>query len=472
MNNKFFNNHLLKVLLVAICGFVASCEDFVEVEVPNHKIVSQNVFNNDNTANSALIGIYNELFRSYWSGGGRNSISVLSELSADNLRSTILDNDLIEYEQNEISAQNTSNLNLWSSAYNIIYMCNSALDGLQISEGVSPEIKAKLMGEARFVRAFVYLYLVNLYGEVPLIQTSDYRINALAPRNNIDEIYSLIIYDLERAIEVLGGTYNNGERLRPNKFAAMALLARVYLYLEDWEKAEAFSSQVITSSENYALLNDLDTVFLANSKEAIWQVSPVGSGSALTHTKEGNLFILLENPKYNTPVSLSDHFVASFSVDDSRVNSWIQTFSSENETFYYPFKYKVKYASSGDIEEFSMVLRLAEQYLIRCEARSRQGKLPEAINDLDIIRERANLSLISNVAPGIDQKDLLDSIMIERRRELFTEWGHRWLDLKRSGKVSDILSSTKPSWQETDILYPIPEEEIGKNPNLTQNIGY
>ena len=116
MNNKFFNNHLFKVLLVAICGFVASCEDFVEVEVPNHKIVSQTVFNNNNTANSTLIGIYNELFRSYWSGGGRNSISVLSGLSADNLRITILDSDLIEYEQNEISDQNTFNLNLWSNA--------------------------------------------------------------------------------------------------------------------------------------------------------------------------------------------------------------------------------------------------------------------------------------------------------------------------------------------------------------------
>ncbi|MEZ4970791.1 MAG: RagB/SusD family nutrient uptake outer membrane protein [Flavobacteriaceae bacterium] len=116
--------------------------------------------------------------------------------------------------------------------------------------------------------------------------------------------------------------------------------------------------------------------------------------------------------------------------------------------------------------------RLAEQYLIRSEARTHQGKLPEAIADLDRIRERANLSPLSNVAPEIGQKALLDSLDTERRRELFTEWGHRWLDLKRTGKVSDLLSSTKPSWQETDTLYPIPEEEIGKNPKLTQNNGY
>lgn len=472
MNNEFFNIHLYRVLFFVICGLFSSCEDFVDVEVPNHKIVSSTVFNNDNTANSALVGIYNELFRSYFSGGGRNSIQILAGLTADNLQTVILDNDLIEFEQNEISIQNSSNLDLWSSAYNIIYMCNAALDGLQESEGVSSEMKAKLRGEARFVRAFVYFYLLNLYGEVPLIQTSDYRKNTLAPRNSLDEIYSLIIYDLERAIEVLGDTYDNGERLRPNKFSAIALLARVYLYLEDWEKAEVLSTRVIESSENYTLLNDLDAVFLANSREAIWQVSPIGSGSALTHTKEGNLFIILEDPDYSTPVSLSNSLVATFPVEDFRANSWINTFSSGNNTFYYPYKYKVKYASSGEIKEYSMVLRLAEQYLIRCEARTHQGKLPGAIADLDRIRERASLSLLSNVAPGIDRKALLDSINIERRRELFTEWGHRWLDLKRTGEVSGLLSGIKPSWQETDTLYPIPEEEIAKNPNLTQNVGH
>src|SRR5690606_19298514 len=71
-SNKFFNTHLYRVLFVVIYGLFTSCEDFVDVEVPNHKIVSKTVFNNDNTANSALVGIYNELFRSYLSGGGRN----------------------------------------------------------------------------------------------------------------------------------------------------------------------------------------------------------------------------------------------------------------------------------------------------------------------------------------------------------------------------------------------------------------
>ena len=67
---------------------------------------------------------------------------------------------------------------------------------------------------------------------------------------------------------------------------------------------------------------------------------------------------------------------------------------------------------------------------------------------------------------------LLDSIKLERRRELFTEWGHRWLDLKRWELASQLLSDKKEAWQPEDVLYPIPEEEIRKNYNLTQNDGY
>lgn len=472
MKCKLFNIHLYRILPVLICGLFSSCEDFLDVEVPDNKIVSKTIFNDGNTANNAVVGIYNELFRSYFSGGGRNSIHVLAGLSADNLQPTMLDNDLIEYGQNEVSTQNPSNLNLWSSTYNIVYMANAVIDGLETSQGVSNSIKARLLGEAKFIRAFVYFYLVNLYGEVPVVLTPDYRTNAVEGRNSVEEVYSQIIEDLEGAIEVLDPSYEDGGRLRANQFTAKALLARVHLHKGNWERAEILSNQVIAESQTYNLLDDMDQVFLADSKEAIWQISPIGSGSALAHTKEGNLFIIEETPNYLTPVSLSDNLIASFGREDLRLTNWINTFSEENKTFYYPFKYKVKYAPSNEITEYSMVLRLAEQYLIRCEAHTRQGKLSQAIADLDKIRNRANLSLISIAAPEIDQKALLDSIDIERRRELFTEWGHRWLDLKRTGKVSNVLSPIKTSWQETDALYPIPEDEINKNPNLRQNEGY
>ena len=463
--------YLLYVLLICNCLLQFSCEKFVEVDVPDNKIISKTVFESDETADNAVRGIYNELFKAYFSNGDLRSVSLLSGLSADNLQTTLLHNALNEFENNEILTNNSYNLSLWSSAYQIIYMCNAVVEGLQLHEGVSTGMKDSLSGEAKFIRAFVYFYLVNLYGEVPLIHTSDFRKNAIVQRNGISEIYEAIIKDLKSAIDVLDVTYENDERLRANKFTAMALLSRVYLFLKDWKQAETVSSEVINSSENYMLLNNLDDVFLANSEEAIWQISPAGGG-VFSRTNEAYMFIITNPPPVSqTPVALTPNFMAVFTGGDLRSKHWIKGFDSESQRFYFPYKYK-KNNDAGDVTEYSMVMRLAEQYLIRAEARAKQAKLTDAIKDLDKIRERANLELISRTAPAISQENLLDSICIERRRELFTEWGHRWLDLKRSGKVNKVLSLGGANWQDTDILYPIPEEEILKNSNLTQNNGY
>lgn len=457
-------------LLIGICFTQTSCEDFVEVDVPDNKIVSETVFGSDETANSAVTGIYNELFNADFSNGGLRSVSLLGGLSADEFWTTALNDELLEFGENEILAENSYNLPLWSSAYNIIYMCNAVMDGLEKYDGVSSTMKLRLLGETAFVRAFVYFYLVNLYGEVPLVLSPDYRTNALASRSDAQEIYESIISDLETSISNLGNSFLDGQRIRPNKYTALALLARVYLYRENWEKAEAASTQVIGNISNFDLLNNLDEVFLANSKEAIWQITPAGRSLSYA-TNEGRILILTSPPPDSQkPVALTKDLMGSYADVDIRREHWIGKLDTEDEVYHYPFKYKVN--SADEITEYSMVLRLAEQYLIRAEARAQLGKIPEAIRDLDKIRIRANLGRLSVIAPGINGSALLDSIHLERRRELFTEWGHRWLDLKRTERASDVLGSIKTSWQPSDGLYPIPESEIDKNPNLEQNNGY
>jgi hypothetical protein len=457
-------------LLIGICFAQTSCEDFVEVDVSDNKIVSEMVFGSDETANSAVTGIYNELFKAEFSNGGFYSVSLLGGLSADEFRTTALNEELLEFGENEILAENSYNLLLWSSAYNIIYMCNAVMDGLEKYDGVSSAMKVQLLGETAFVRAFVYLYLVNLYGEVPLILSPDYRTNALASRSDAQEIYKSIISDLEMAITNLGDTFLEGQRIRPNKFTALALLARVHLYRENWEKAEEASTQVIGSTSNFDLVNNLDEVFLANSKEAIWQITPAGGGLSFA-TNEGRILILTSPPPDSQkPVALTNDLIGSYADVDIRKEHWIGKLDTEDEVYHYPFKYKVN--SADVITEYSMVLRLAEQYLIRAEARAQLGKISESISDLNKIRARANIGTISAMAPIIGRDQLLDSLHLERRRELFTEWGHRWLDLKRTERASDVLGSIKTSWQTSDGLYPIPESEIDKNPNLEQNNGY
>jgi hypothetical protein len=115
---------------------------------------------------------------------------------------------------------------------------------------------------------------------------------------------------------------------------------------------------------------------------------------------------------------------------------------------------------------------LAELNLIRAEARAQQEKLSEALSDLNTIRVRAGLTSFTT----LDKQLILVAIQHERQVELFTEWGHRWLDLKRTGKVDDVMSSVAvekgSSWNTNWQWYPIPLFDIIQNPKLIQNDGY
>ncbi|MBZ9631552.1 RagB/SusD family nutrient uptake outer membrane protein [Salegentibacter sp. LM13S] len=463
----FIKKRIKQIIVVFLASILIACEDFVEVDAPDYKIIRDDVFSSEETAKSAMTGIYNELFRSSFSNGTQYSVTVLGALSGNllkNIRETNLTR--MEFQQHEITPENTSNLFLWTSAYNMIYMTNAFLEGLQSSEKISSEVKNQLQGEAKFVRAFTYFYLVNLYGDVPLVLTTDYEQNELASRTYSEEIYTQIILDLEDAIEVLTSE-NQDIRTKVNRYTAMALLARVHLYNQQWQKAEELSSQVI-SNNSYILLEELNDVFLANSQEAIWQISPVGSGAATTHTNEGNFFIIDPVFSFLASVKLDENFIENFSEEDLRLSTWISYNESLNA--YFPFKYKIWNSNEQPSTEYSMVLRLAEQFLIRAEARLMQDNFTGAIEDINTIRNRAGLAPLSNT-DNLETEVLLDELMEQRSKEIFTEWGHRWLDLKRTGRYEHIWENN-PLWEETDLRYPIPADERIKNPNLTQNPGY
>jgi hypothetical protein len=214
----------------------------------------------------------------------------------------------------------------------------------------------------------------------------------------------------------------------------------------------------------------LDEAFLKSSNEAIWQLQPVNAG---WNTEDARLFIIPRTgPNSSNTVYLSNHLLNSFEAGDNRRQSWVGSETVNGATYHYPYKYKLS-EEFFPVEEYLVVLRLAEQYLIRAEARARQGDLPRAAADLNMIRERAGLPLIT---PGT-QAALLTAILHERQVELFTEWGHRWMDLKRTNTIDAVMSRVTPekaenAWNPTQKLYPIPLDDIRRNPNLTQNPGY
>ncbi|SFW76157.1 SusD family protein [Sinomicrobium oceani] len=451
----------ITVLLMFLC----SCEDLVEADAPKTELVSKTVFEDDRTATAVLTGIYARMMASSgFASGFANSISVLGGLSADELVSYGFSDDF--FENTLQSTDQTVRLFCWNEPYQYIYTANVVLEGLLETTAITPVVKRQLEGEARFIRAFCYFYLVNFFGDVPLHLTSDYRENSVRSRMPAAEVYQQIVADLKEAQKLLPADYafSEGERIRPNQWAATALLARTYLYMEDWENAEIQATRVI-DNPLYELPENLNEVFLKNSREAIWQLMPVQPG---INTWEGFRFILVSAPP--STQGLSESMVHAFEAGDERQNKWVGSITKDGDTWYYPHKYKIRLGTV--LSEYSMVLRVAEQYLIRAEARAQQNKIEGAVKDVDALRKRANLDLIADTDPGIGKSGLLEAILRERRVELFTEWSHRWLDLKRSENSDTVLGAVKPHWETTDIFYPIPLDEILRNSSITQNPGY
>ncbi len=144
-----------------------------------------------------------------------------------------------------------------------IYQANFVLEGVASSNTLSSTTKNQLTGEAKFVRAFCYFYLINLFSDVPLLTTTAWETNSVMPRTSKSKVYEQIITDLKEAKDLLAEDYgvSNNERIRPNKSTAAALLARVYLYTGNYADAEQQSSFVINNTSLYSL-TDVKDVFL------------------------------------------------------------------------------------------------------------------------------------------------------------------------------------------------------------------
>ena len=373
------------------------------------------------------------------------------------------DPQLLELYQNRVLPPNTEVLAWWSDAYSIIYGANAIVEGLEDSTHYNVDQVNRFRGQALFVRAFMHSLLVSVFGDVPYITTTDYKTNNQVSRMPQTLVYENIIADLLRAVELMEiSTIENEERTVPDHYVAKALLARIYLYTGQWSLAASEATDLMTV---FSLEKELATVFLKESGETIWQLR---HGELPGNTQEANRLIIPFVP--GQTFAMTEGLLSAFEYGDVRRTEWVDSISdTENTvTLYYPHKYKARFDETESLE-YSIQFRLAEQYLIRSEARTHLGDLEGALEDLNAIRHRTGLP--NTVAST--QGGLLEAIFAERRIELFTEQGHRWFDLKRTGRATEVLGTLKPNWEGSDVLLPIPESELETNPNLLpQNQGY
>jgi hypothetical protein len=457
--------HIIWLLLPALC--VAGCRKFVQVPDPDTLLGTSKVFSGDETATAALMGMYSRavsLPGTFLNGGN----TLYPSLSADECTPSFAIPAVEEFSDNALESGNSYITQLYGSAYNVIYNANIILENLEKSRAVSAGVRRQIMGEALFVRSLVYSRLVVLWGAVPLLTTTDADKNAVAPRSHPDSVYRQIINDLHIADSLLDTAYawkgaGAVERTRPNRWAARALFARMSMYMGAWSTAAAAATAVIDSS-GCRLEPSLDSVFLKDSREALWQLQPVSSS---TNSAEGYYYLPADNPQARPSYILTTALMLSFETGDRRKSRWVGARTIGGIVYNYPAKYKTR--TGPPYREYNMVLRLADVYLIRAEARARQDDLTGAIQDLNVVRGRAGLKGLSS---SLSRDAVLAAVMQERRVELFAEWGHRWADLLRWGQADAVLSAEKPLWTANAKLYPLPLTDIQRNHALSQNPGY
>ena len=444
------------------------CKDFVEIDPPQTEIVRENIFSSEESAEAAINGLY-----SISNGLGTmlgTDHAMLNGMLSDEFNFLATWNTLyLDGNRNEVAPDDSFLFSIWESSYRSINNANGVIEGLQENTSLSGNLRNQLLGEALFFRAFLHFQLTNFFGPIPYAISTDVETNNSIGKTDRSTIYQNIVEDLVNAQDLMTEVSNGIGRTRPTSYAATALLSRVYLYTENWIGAESAASEVIDQSELFSLTSDLNTVFLRESEEAIFQLYSEGRGIPGI-TPMGTLLIILGTPRFFDfgATELSSQQLSVFTGDDDRATDWVDTLTNSRGTWIFCGKYKNVGGSLNGPEEFITLLRLAEQYLIRSEARTRSGNLSGALEDLNTIRNRAGLSNVTLT----DRSSIIDAIILERRRELFGE-GHRWFDLNRLGKSNEILGTLKENWESTDVLLPIPEREILNNSNLgPQNLGY
>lgn len=440
-------------LLLGAAVVVSSCsEDLLDLE-PVDSLSSNSVFVNQQGANAAVLGMYSGL------AGGNNlgfRMNVVGDIASNDVSHTGSFNTWRDLDLKNWDAVNGEIGAIWSSAYNNINRANNIIqnvDGIDMAQALKDQYK----GEALFVRALNHFNLANYFGDVPLVLRA-----TAAP---IDESYFVsrdpkstvlqrVQQDLTDAISLLPATYssNNNTRHRATRGAAQALLARLYLYTGDYANAASTASAVI-SNTSYSLGSFENMVASKGTQEAIFELFfDANNQNPVT-------FWYGRNNGGRYEFGVTESLWNAYSAGDLRRASSIR---EEAPGVFVNFKYRDNTTGTDGVH----VIRLAEMYLIRAEARVRTGDFAGASEDLQVIRRRAfNDQTIVVTLPN-DVEQAINIILEERRLEFAFE-GHRWHDLVRTGRAASEFEL--PAFR---TLLPIPLNARDVNPNLTQNPGY
>lgn len=471
--NQFYTGLFAGIILLA--SAITGCKKYLEVPLPIDQVSTDNVFKTKPTIVSAVNGMYSAFNEGLIKP---NYYKITYWLSDEGEISPLPGSEIGDLISANIVPANTQ-LMQWVFFYRTIFRANTLLEKLPaVSTDILPEAERKqYIAAAKYVRAAEHFTLVSSWGDVPLITSSAADENLNKPRTPANEVYNQIIKDLQEAAAELPATVNTANsKTIHNKFQPLALLAKVYLYLGNWAEAEAAASQVINSGQ-YLLVTGVNNVFKRGSREAIFSQGAAGMG-LLFDNRAVLGWLTLPASSGNTTTSycaIPAAMLSRFEAGDQRNVSGNWTISLFGKIFANKYLHNSAATTttiSAAPQDF-MYQRLAELYLIRAEAKAQLGNVTganSAATDINLVRTRAGLGNTT----ASTQAQMLSAIEKERVTELFYE-GHRWYDLKRTGRLQAILSAVpyksanyKPHYN----LWPLPLTELNNSPNLSQNPGY
>ncbi|MEN8249931.1 MAG: RagB/SusD family nutrient uptake outer membrane protein [Bacteroidota bacterium] len=467
-----------RVFTIMIVGLVLSCSDeFLEL-TPQQSVADTDALTNLEDYKSSITGVYNEL--SYANYYGRYFILV-PDVMADDVKQNSQANRAKQYAEYVATVSDVTARDMWTGMYRAINATNQIINAdVSVPESVQDE-KDHMVGEAYAVRGLIHFDLVRLFAEhytytsggthlgVPIVTQFDP--TAQPTRNSVDEVYTQVIDDMTMAISLMGNS-RSGDTRTLSVDAVRALLARVYLYKEDWTNAEDLASLVIDPGK-YSLVPNgsyfTDLWENDDSNESLFEIAMTENDNRGSDHL-GRMYLLEGYGDYlpsNDVVSLydpADVRLSVFKTDPLLTGD------------YAPFRMN-KYPDVN-AENNIKVMRLAELYLIRAEARAElSGNDAGARADLDMVKQRG----LDTAPPSTESGQALkDAIFLERRKELCFE-GQRLWDLRR--KQMDIVRVQCTSTTVCNIPYtgvqesektilPIPQMEQDANPNIEQNPGY
>lgn len=429
-------------LLLMAALLVSACDDQLVTE-PTAAIDSETALTSARGLELALNGAYRSL-----QFGVREFIAY-PDLYADNLDFTGTFQTDREVSLRNVAPSNGAILTIWADAYNGINRANGVLAGIESVKDLGEAKGRQFRGEALFIRAWHYFYLVRWFGGVPLVLQPSKGVGeeSLVARSSQEEVYNRIIQDLEEAASLLPSGKVPGKATRG---AANALLAKVYLEAGRYQQARDKAAAVL-ADPTYSLVSNFRSLFTTkHSAESIFEVHfTQNNGNSLAFW----FFPQEEGGRWGFSPTLE--LYNAYPAGDVRRGASINITAGKRYIYKYP-----RIATEDDNVIF---LRLAEIYLIRAEANARLGA-PDAtvLADINTVRARAGAPPVT--ASG--QAALLEAVLNERRLELAFE-GHRFFDLRRHGKATSKLQM--PSDR---LVFPLPQAELDVNKNLTQNPGY